>query len=94
MKKMVNGKEVILSAEEAQKIQKEWDANRAASLQRKELYGYIKKRRKEYPDGASQLEAICLGFKKLQVDGTIFDPLTEDWIAEIEAINSKYPTPE
>ena len=79
MKKIVNGVEVICSAEEAASIQAEWDANdiiRSANA-------YKDKRISAYPSTSDQLDMIYWD----KINGTTI------WVDAITAVKTLYPKP-
>ncbi len=95
MHKIVNGIEVELTEEEAALKVEEWAAEDSRSEAYQTQYGYISKRKKEYPDIGDQLDAILKHLNYMQLDGQTdlvkeLDAIVGQWLA----VKAKHPKPE
>lgn len=89
--KKVNGITIVLSAQEESDIKALWSANETAAQKEEALTGHLKRRRAKYPSQEEQLEAIYAAIAQLKTDGTVFPPVVETWLTNIDTVNSTYP---
>ena len=93
MKKIVNGKEVVCSPEEEASIRAEWEANRKEQEEHEAQFGYIAKRKAEYPSHAEMVLAIVEQQCQLKREGAKLCESMDAIATKYEAINAKYPKP-
>ncbi len=91
--KLVNGVRRDLTPEEERSTRAEWAANTQEREDYERDYAYLDRRRAAYPSKTTETEAVHACFKKLQDDGEILDPLTAEWVADIDAIYNANPPP-
>lgn len=92
--KIVNGEQVVLSAEDEAEINAEWAANAATKAEYEATLAYKDKRRSAYPPLGDQLDAIYKTFKCLHQNEIDIGTPGLDWLNAIDSIKSEFPKPQ
>lgn len=85
--KLVDGKRIECTEEEVLAIQKEWEDNETKYREHERLYGYIQKRKADYPSIGDQLDALWHAMDK----GIL--PKVDGFYEEIKQVKIKYKKP-
>ncbi len=92
--KLVNGKKVFHTQEEADALDKKWAAEEARVAEERRLYGYIEDRQAKLPKKGDQFDAIWKHL--LYCRDTLNQPLHPECNAMLEkilAVKAEFPKP-